>query len=262
VSTLRAWERRYDFPVPERLESGHRRYTDRDVEAIRSALRERHRGTPIGTAIERARVNALGPRSSVFGALRHALTGISPTATSKAGMLALSRGIEDETAAHADRPILFGGFQREHFWRASEQRWRSLAMTSSVSVIMAMLPRGRRRGALWEVPIDPATQLAREWVVICDSPTFSACLAAVELPPADVRIFETLWTTEPAVVRDVARVAAAITVARQPALTETLRDALQGPLTHGYDSVRATTSLTNRVVGHLAAPGTMPSRPR
>ena len=34
VATLRAWERRYGFPVPQRLPGGHRRYTEADVDAI------------------------------------------------------------------------------------------------------------------------------------------------------------------------------------------------------------------------------------
>ena len=35
VETLRAWERRYGKPKPRRLPSGHRRYTDRQVEWLR-----------------------------------------------------------------------------------------------------------------------------------------------------------------------------------------------------------------------------------
>ena len=40
--TLRMWERRHGFPVPERLASGHRRYSERDEDrsAVRDALRK------------------------------------------------------------------------------------------------------------------------------------------------------------------------------------------------------------------------------
>jgi MerR family transcriptional regulator, light-induced transcriptional regulator len=251
VSTIRAWERRYGFPVPRRLESGHRRYTPRDVEAILWALRDRHAGSSIAVALERAKTVSLGPRSSVFGALRHALSDVAPAVLSKRGMLMLSRAMEDEIAGRADQPILIGAFQHERFWRASEARWRNLATTTTAAIVLATLPRRRRRDQLWEVRIEPTTPIAREWVVLCDSPTFSACLAGVELPEIAERTFEVLWTTEPIVVRDIARVAAGIASAQEPALNAIVKAALQAPAVTRYDSVRTATALTNRVVAYM-----------
>ena len=253
ISTLRAWEHRYAFPVPVRLSSGHRRYTTRDVEAVRSAVRARRSGAPLATALERARNETYGQRSSVFGALRHAMPDIAPAVMSKRSMVMLSHALEDEIASRADRPILIAAFQREQFWRASEPRWRNLAQISAVTIVMASLRRARHDGALWQVPISAADPLLREWVVICDSPAFSACLAAVELPDATQRAFEVLWSTEPVVVRDAARTAAAIASAQRPELEELVRPRLQAPAATGYDSVRATTALTNRIVAYLAA---------
>jgi DICT domain-containing protein len=251
VSTLRAWERRHGFPVPQRLESGHRRYTERDVEAVLRALRDRHGGSSIALALQRAKAVSLGPRSSVFGALRHHLPDVAPAALSNRGMLMLSRAIEDETAGRADEPILIGAFQHERFWRASEVRWRNLATTSNVAIVLATFPRPRRRDRLWEIRIEPTTPLAREWVVLCDSPTFSVCLAGVELPGASERTFEVLWTTEPIIVRDVARIAADIASTQEPALDASVKPALQAPAVTNYDTVRTTTALTNRVVAYM-----------
>ncbi len=45
--TLRAWETRYGLLKPIRTESGHRLYTDRDIETIQKALALRARGIPI-----------------------------------------------------------------------------------------------------------------------------------------------------------------------------------------------------------------------
>jgi DICT domain-containing protein len=251
VSTLRAWERRFGFPVPARLESGHRRYTERDVEAIVAAVRERHGGLSIALALERAKTMSLGPRSSLFGALRHTLSDIAPAVLSPRGMLMLSRAIEDEIAGRADQAILIGAFQHERFWRASEARWRNLATTTKATIVLATLPRRRHRDHLWEVRIDPTTPIAREWVVLCDSPTFSACLAGVELPGAADRVFEVLWTTEPIAVRDVARAAADIARTQEPALDQILQPALKTPVAIRYDSVRTTTALSNRVVAYM-----------
>ncbi len=107
------------------------------------------------------------------------------------------------------------------------------------------------------MPIAAAEPLLSEWVVICDSPAFSACVAAVELPDATQRPFEVLWSTEPAIVRDAARTAASIASAQRPELEQLLRQRLQAPAPTGYDSVRATTALTNRIVAYVAAPETI-----
>ena len=45
--TLRAWETRYGLLHPLRTESGHRLYSDRDIETIQRALALRARGIPI-----------------------------------------------------------------------------------------------------------------------------------------------------------------------------------------------------------------------
>jgi MerR family transcriptional regulator, light-induced transcriptional regulator len=45
--TLRAWETRYGLLDPIRTESGHRLYSDRDIETIQRALALRARGIPI-----------------------------------------------------------------------------------------------------------------------------------------------------------------------------------------------------------------------
>jgi MerR family transcriptional regulator, light-induced transcriptional regulator len=251
VSTLRAWERRYGFPVPRRLAGGHRRYTERDVEAILWALRDRHAGSSIALALERAKAVSLGPRSSLFGALRHALPEVAPAALSKRGMLMLSRAMEDEIAGRADRPILIAAFQHERFWRASEARWRNLAATAKAAIVLAALRRPRHGDRLWEVRIETTTPIAREWVVLCDSPTFSACLVGVELPDATERTFEVLWTTEPIVVRDVARIAGDIAITHAPAVEAVVKAQLDAPAVTNYDSVRATTALTNRVVAYM-----------
>ena len=42
--TLRMWERRYGFPSPERLPSGHRRYGEAEVALVRRVASERSAG--------------------------------------------------------------------------------------------------------------------------------------------------------------------------------------------------------------------------
>ncbi len=44
AGTLRMWEERYGFPKPQRLPSGHRRFTDEQVEEVRAVVAAREAG--------------------------------------------------------------------------------------------------------------------------------------------------------------------------------------------------------------------------
>jgi hypothetical protein len=59
-NTLRSWERRYGFPVPQRSAGGHRQYGLTEIEALRSTLAETHN---VSSAISLARERGLGPPS-------------------------------------------------------------------------------------------------------------------------------------------------------------------------------------------------------
>ncbi|MFN8446629.1 MAG: MerR family transcriptional regulator [Caldilineaceae bacterium] len=50
--TLRAWERRYDLPKPQRTESGHRLYSQNDVDMLHWLLARQNEGLSISRAIE------------------------------------------------------------------------------------------------------------------------------------------------------------------------------------------------------------------
>jgi DNA-binding transcriptional MerR regulator len=51
AGTLRAWERRYGFPSPQRAPGGQRLYTDRDLQAVSNLRTQTVRGVPISRAI-------------------------------------------------------------------------------------------------------------------------------------------------------------------------------------------------------------------
>src|SRR5438270_13786070 len=127
VGTLRMWEARSGFPVPGRLPSGHRRYSERELEQLIAVLKARDAGLPLGMAIERARRLSEEPRPSVYGALRARFPYLHPQLVAKPLLARISRAIEDECSARARRPVFFGCFQHERFYRASEPRWRQLA---------------------------------------------------------------------------------------------------------------------------------------
>jgi DNA-binding transcriptional MerR regulator len=65
-NTLRAWERRFGFPKPQRSPGKHRLYTHGEVAALRDALQE---GLSISSAISRAREGLTADTNSLVGAL-------------------------------------------------------------------------------------------------------------------------------------------------------------------------------------------------
>ena len=224
AGTLRMWETRYGFPVPERLESGHRRYTARDSEDILRVVAERERGLSLPAAIERVRAAPAQPDPSLFATLRRASPTLAPRVVPKRALVALSRAIEDEVCARADRCLLFGAFQRVRFFRASERRWREMARTAELAIAFADFERPRvRADGVSELPLEGDAPLSREWALICEGDHLSVALTAWEVPAVDEvadgqRRFETVWTVEPDAVRHVARAAAALAARVEPEL--------------------------------------------
>lgn len=65
-NTLRAWERRFGFPKPQRSPGKHRLFTHGEVAALRDALQE---GLSISSAVSRAREGLVADTNSLLGAL-------------------------------------------------------------------------------------------------------------------------------------------------------------------------------------------------
>src|SRR5215208_7309322 len=52
ADTLRAWERRYGLPIPQRSAGGHRLYSQRDIETIKWLLKRQAEGLSISRAVD------------------------------------------------------------------------------------------------------------------------------------------------------------------------------------------------------------------
>jgi DICT domain-containing protein len=251
-AVLRSWEQRHGFPQPVRLPSGHRRYSADDVERIRQVVRDRNAGMSLDAAIARVMARSDRAEPSIFAGLRRRWAELPSHRLSKRAMLAISRAIEDECCAQAERPLLIGSFQRERFYRDSEARWRELARTAEATYVFADFRsnRLRRRGPT-ELALPDDAPLLREWAVVCDAPDAAACLAGFERPgPRDgtPRSFEAVWSVNPDVVRDAAGLGAAL--ARRRDLTVELPERGH-PATDASSMVRRATALTNRIVAYL-----------
>ena len=152
VTTLRAWEMRYGFPVPTRLASGHRRYRIEDVATIEQLERDRAGGLSLAAAMARARREAAASAPSIFAGLRARYPDLVFHVLGKRAMYAMSRAIEDECLAAGGDAVVIGSFQRERFYRGSERRWRDLARTAD----RGHRPRRVLRRA---TPVGPALEI-------------------------------------------------------------------------------------------------------
>jgi MerR family transcriptional regulator, light-induced transcriptional regulator len=257
-ATLRAWERRFGFPEPQREPSGHRRYSTEDVERIARVVEERDRGLALPVAIDRARRAATGV-PSLFARLRDRRPDVQPMPVRKRRLIALSHAVEDESAARAERSLLIGSFQRERFYRQSEPRWRELAAGADLAFVLADFRRPKNPpGRPVEVPVDRSHPVSREWGLICEAPEHAACLIAWEPPgqadaPDLERRFEVLLSVEPAVVREAAESAAAIAAPFAPEVAEAARTRLEELATPRADSqLRLASAITARLVAALS----------
>ncbi len=59
-NTLRSWERRFGYPMPQRTEGGHRQFELNEIETLRQAFTETH---DIASAVSIARERGSGPSS-------------------------------------------------------------------------------------------------------------------------------------------------------------------------------------------------------
>jgi DICT domain-containing protein len=254
-ATLRMWEVRHGFPRPRRVSSGHRRYSEEDVARVRAVIRARDRGLSLHAAIELAQDTLDEQPPSVYASLRSRFPALEPQLLSKRAMLWMSHAIEDECLARAERPLLFGCFQRERFYRASESRWRELSRTAERAVVLADFRRARdpRRGPV-EIPIGRSDPVAREWAIVCESPSFGACLAGWERPgDSGERAFEAIWTVEAPAVRLAAQACLRLANAAAPESVAELGQRLDSTPVAREHELRSAIQLSTRMVRYAAA---------
>jgi DICT domain-containing protein/predicted DNA-binding transcriptional regulator AlpA len=257
TATLRAWESRHGFPTPVRLSSGHRRYSDRDVALVQQVLHRKEAGVRLESAIAEAATARRTPTHSVYAELRRSHPHLPPERVRKSTLLALTRAMEDECCARAQQPTLFAGFQAEVFYRRSESRWRELARTSRAAVVMADFggePQPPTSGRLRRVHLPEPAPLRREWTLVCDAADHPAALAGWEVPGQDDvrdrdRVFELVWTLEPQVVREAARVCAELATTLDPDAGDF--EHLHATAPGSSDDLRGATTMFARLVSYV-----------
>lgn len=257
--TLRMWERRHGFPTPERLPSGHRRYSETDIELVRRVASERSAGLSLAVAIRRAMSLTRASTRSVYAALRRRRPDLEPRTLRKPLLLALTHAIEDESLSRAERPLLFASFQTEHFYRQSQTRWHELSRGAELTLAFADFDQLRTpTDGPAEIPVERSHPFGREWTVVCCAAEHAVCLAAWEPPasttrPPGDRLFESIFSVEPDVAWQSARICAAIAAAKVPELIDPVRSRLESdPHPVMPEQLRLATAITNRTLSYLS----------
>lgn len=252
------WESRHGFPEARRLASGHRRYTEDDVDLVRQVLRRKAAGVRLEVAIAESAASAAPATPSIFAELRRRHPTLAVHRLRKSTLIALSWAIEDECCAVADHPVLFGAFQRGRFYEASAGRWAELSRVARSAMVFADEWDPGARADRGPVRVDLAADapMRREWAVVCDALDSPACLSAWELPgqsgvPDRERVFEAVWTVDPVAVRDAARVAAGVAAGAGVAEAIPLLHDLAEPPASRITTPVAVTALFNRVVAYV-----------
>lgn len=258
AGTIRMWEQRYGFPVPERTPAGYRLYSDEDVEALRRVVELRRGGLSVPAALDRARSarKDVFEHPTIFGAVPHEG---KTRRLRKRTLIALSRAIEDQTMASASRPLIFGAFQHESNYRAVEHRYARMAGMADLATVFADFdaPTERVEGRPVEVPIMADVTIGHEWAVVVDAPGFSVCLSAWEPPVAEPpaedfdRVFEAFWTLDSDAVRAASRAGAECARPYAPEVAERIDELLEGRPQAVDGSAASLEALTARMVDYL-----------
>ena len=252
-ATLRMWEERHGFPAAERTTSGHRRYTETDVDLVQQVVQRREAGASLATAIAGVLAASRERLPSVYAELRRTRPDLVTYRLRKSTLIALSFAIEDQFGALADDAVLFGAFQQERFYTASRARWRELARHARSATVLADFASPDPDAIPTEVRLPENAPMRREWVVVCDASELPAVLTAWELPgqedvPDRERVFEAMWTTEPGAVREAAQVCSRVATVADP--TWAGRHEEQ-PVRPAAADPEATTRLYNRIVAYV-----------
>ncbi|MCF6378210.1 MerR family transcriptional regulator [Nocardioides KLBMP 9356] len=242
---LRTWENRFGFPAGTRSSSGHRRFTDADVDLVRQVQELRAGGVALGAAVDAVRRRRQRPRESVHAVLARDFPQLVVQRLGRRPLVAASYAVEDEALARAERPVVLGTFQAGDRFADQRRRWDELARTAAWSAVIADFDDS--------LPADPSatparcqlaegSPLRREWTVVTVSDSRAALVSAWEVPGAAhaAPVYESVVSTHRPAAVAAARVlveAARVAGAEPPAHVGQLLDE-PGPESTAVDADR------------------------
>jgi DICT domain-containing protein len=255
VTVLRTWEERYGLPRPLRTASGRRRYSDSDCVLLGEVLRWRAGGLSLPAAMARAAEGTADKGLSIFAGVRRRHPGVAVHLMFKPMLLALTRAVEDECFARAEKGVFLGAFQRREFYRQSQHRWQELARTAAETVVFSDFGTSAD-GTPVEVALDERAPMRREWALVCDGGDVPAMVCGWEVPGLPeagdgLRRFEVLWSVDPEVVRDASLIGAAVAGMALPDVGTRLASQLEQGVPPASADLRRASGVLERMLGYL-----------
>ncbi len=198
-TVLRTWENRFGFPSGTRSASGHRRFTDADVDLVRQVQELRAGGMGLAAAVDTVQRRRRRPVESVHAVMAREFPHLGVQRLGRRSLIAASYAVEDEALARAERPLVLGTFQAGDRFADQRRRWDELARTAAWSAVVAEFDES--------LPADPSASparcqlaegspLRREWTVVTVSDSRAALVSAWEVPgsPGAERVYESVIT--------------------------------------------------------------------
>ena len=186
-TVLRTWENRFGFPAGTRTPSGHRRFSDVDVDLVRQVQDLRSSGVSLGTAVDTVQRRRRRPDESVHAVLARDFPHLGRQRLGRRALVAASYAVEDEALARDERPLVLGSFQAGHRFADQRHRWDELARTAAWAAVVAEFDDA--------LPADPSatparcqlpdrSAMRREWTVLTLTDSRAALVSAWEVPVA------------------------------------------------------------------------------
>ncbi len=227
---------------------------------VERVVAARATGLSLSAAIERVKRSTPLQNWSPFATLRRRQPELEPRLISKRALIALSHAIEDEMLARAERALIFGCFQRVRFYRQEQARWLELTDAAPAAAVFADFDAAAAPlSAPAEIPIAPGDPLSREWALVCYGERHAVCMSGRE--PASSRAdgltaerrFETVWTVETDLVREVARGCAQAAAELVPEVGErAAASLLLRPISTPREQAALATAIINRTLSYIS----------
>ncbi len=175
--------------------------------------------------------------TSLLEDLLESVPNLVPQMYFKSSLVALSHAMEDLILAGNDSPLVITCFQEERFYRQEIRRYRQIAGRTDQVYLLAARSDNSSFAVANEpyetIPLDPSDRLAQEWHLIIVSKQYAGCIlcrekaTATSAPMEQGKRFDGIWTFDPIIAHQAARLLLARIAGYRPELAPKVEEAWQ-----------------------------------
>ena len=180
---------------------------------------------------------------------------LTPLRATKVTLVEISHALEELVIADRLPTMVFTGFQESSYWRKELDRYLEMAgIAHSVTIFAGGMPPEAPGTNYIHVKLSYQDTLRQEWFLLILTKQFSTLLCGRDrLEPVEDeahRAFDTLWTFEPDLIRDLVTLLARVVQYYRPERYQQLMQGLED-FPPCQPEARYVTLLTSRVVNYL-----------